>query len=223
MISHSHRCIFIHIPKVAGQSIESAFLNQLGLTWEQREQLLLKKNSNRHKGPPRLAHLTAQEYTNLGYISQTDYESYFKFSFVRNPWSRLVSEYTYRQHPFSFKHFVLDYLPNCNSDDYQHYNGNLRHLIPQHQFLYSNQQCLVDFIGKFERIQADFTTVSQRVFGQAVQLPHRNKTHQDKPLIGKLFSKKHGKPYQSYFDTEMIEFTSKYYEKDIALFEYQFE
>ena len=62
MICHQFKCLFIHIPKVAGQSIESAFLSELGLSWEQRASLLLKKNSNPLKGPPRLAHLTCKEY-----------------------------------------------------------------------------------------------------------------------------------------------------------------
>ena len=30
MICHDYKCIFVHIPKTAGQSIEHVFLNQLG-------------------------------------------------------------------------------------------------------------------------------------------------------------------------------------------------
>ncbi|PHI38634.1 hypothetical protein CBQ28_03705 [Pseudoalteromonas sp. GCY] len=223
MISHQHHCIFVHIPKVAGQSIESAFLNELSLTWEERAPLLLKKNSNPKKGPPRLAHLTASEYVQLGYITPEQFNDYYKFSFVRNPWSRLVSEYTYKQHPFSFKHFVLDYLPSCDSDDYQNHIGNLRHLVPQHCFLYEGNDCLVDTVGKFENLMNDFETISQRVFGHVVDLPYRNKTTKRHPLLEKLIGKKVKPSYQSYFDNETTEFVADFYKRDIELFKYQFE
>ena len=36
MISDKYKCIFVHIPKVAGQSIEHVFLDLHGLTWETR-------------------------------------------------------------------------------------------------------------------------------------------------------------------------------------------
>ncbi len=33
MISHQHKCILVHVPKTAGQSIEHVFLDLHGLTW----------------------------------------------------------------------------------------------------------------------------------------------------------------------------------------------
>ena len=62
MISHRHRCVFVHIPKVAGQSIEHVFLGWNGLNWKGRAPLLLRPNEDPRKGPPRLAHLRAQDY-----------------------------------------------------------------------------------------------------------------------------------------------------------------
>ena len=43
MISKAHKTIFVHIPKVAGQSIETMFLNDLNLKWDERSKLLLRK------------------------------------------------------------------------------------------------------------------------------------------------------------------------------------
>lgn len=62
MISHEHKTVFIHVPKVAGQSVELAFLRQLGMTWEERAPLVLRHNPDPAKGPERLAHLLAREY-----------------------------------------------------------------------------------------------------------------------------------------------------------------
>ena len=51
MLSHQHKKIFIHMPKTAGQSIETLFLDDLGLKWDQRGSLLLSRNTNRTLGP----------------------------------------------------------------------------------------------------------------------------------------------------------------------------
>lgn len=91
MISSKHKCIFIHVPKTAGQSIEQLFLKENNLTWEGRSPLLLKPNNDPAIGPERLAHLYANEYVKFNHISQADFDEFYKFSFVRNPFDRLVS------------------------------------------------------------------------------------------------------------------------------------
>ena len=128
MISTYDNCLYVHIPKTAGQSIESVFLQRAGLTWEQREAMLLMPNSNPELGPPRLAHLTAQEYIKYGYLTEVEFNQLFRFTFVRNPWARLVSEYRYKQHAFSFKDFICKHFPEQGVDDYQGFNGLYRQL-----------------------------------------------------------------------------------------------
>ena len=68
MISHEHRAIFVHIQKTGGESVTSAF--------GQSNRLAEK-------------HVSAQELRTL--YGQAVWNSYFKFSIVRNPWDRLVS------------------------------------------------------------------------------------------------------------------------------------
>jgi len=99
MLSRAYRTIFVHIPKTGGQSIETIFLKAHGLTWEARAQLLLRPNSDPAKGPRRLAHLYASEYVSCGHVTAEDFESFFSFAVVRNPWARAVSSYKYALQP----------------------------------------------------------------------------------------------------------------------------
>jgi hypothetical protein len=59
MISHPHRCIFVHIPKTAGNSVNRVF----GVDWQN------------HKD---LARYAAE-------LPPDIFSTYFKFAIVRNP------------------------------------------------------------------------------------------------------------------------------------------
>lgn len=70
MIDHDREFIFIHIPKTAGSSFKEA----LGGGWQNHQDL-------------------------ARYARELDAETfatYFKFSIVRNPWDRLVSDYCFQ-------------------------------------------------------------------------------------------------------------------------------
>ena len=75
MTSDDLQCCFIHIPKTAGTSIGKLLLDDL--------------NAYDNK-----CHLTLQPYLR--------YPDYYKFTFIRNPWDRIVSYYYEKQlHPAS--------------------------------------------------------------------------------------------------------------------------
>jgi len=241
MISHQDKCLFVHIPKAAGQSVESVFVERAGLTWQTRESLLLRPNKQPELGPPRLAHLTASEYVDLGYISADEFSDYFKFSFVRNPWARLVSEYNYRRglgdkgYQCDFKTFLFQGFPTAQCDDYTCGQDYFRHVIPQWQFLFDDKGMqLVDFIGKFESLQSDFDTVCQKLGLAPITLPHKNKTlttgikqklqQKLKQKLKQWLAIDNSKPHYSYYyDAESVAFVRDLYQKDIELFGYSFE
>lgn len=228
MICDPYRCIFIHIPKAAGISVEQFFLARLGLDWAHREPLLLRYNSDPRLGPERLAHLTASEYVDCGHVTAEVFSSYFKFSFVRNPWARLVSEYKFRNHVkrYTFKDFVFHHLPRPGPSD------AYRHVLPQFDFLHApDGRLLVDFVGRFETLQEDFDQVCARIGLDDSRLPHSNSSQHGATLrrvrlLNALFRKRDRQPlyaqYPEYYDDETRDQVTRMYQKDIDAFGYAF-
>jgi hypothetical protein len=229
MICKQFKCIFVHIPKTAGRSVEMFFANQLNLNRENnavREQLLLTDNDDPAKGTEKLTHLSAVEYVRCGHISQVDFDRYYKFSFVRNPWSRLVSEYRYRaffSHK-SFKDFVMNKLPKPGWDD------KYRHVMPQSRMLCSeNGQLIVDFVGKFEKLQEDFDYVCASLGFNQPTLPHINSSDKKSREMRRKFKNFIHRNdenelcrYVDFYDDETREFVAQLYRSDIEMFDYSF-
>jgi hypothetical protein len=171
MLSHRFQTIFVHVPKTAGQSIETVFLEQHALTWRTRGELLLRPNADRALGPERLAHLYASEYVACGHISPREFERYFKFAVVRNPYDRASSEYRFRkpEGARSFRAF-LDTIPEDDYDDIA------RHMAPQVKFVCGHDgHLLVDRVLHYETLQQEIEGVFEQVFGAAPVLPHVNR------------------------------------------------
>ena len=227
MICRDYNCLYVHIPKTAGQSIEQFFMGLLNLDWDQdREALCLQGNDDPGCGTEKLAHLSASEYVDCGYLSEKEFAGFFKFSFVRNPWSRILSEYRYRNyfHHLSFRDFVLNKLPKPGWDD------KYRHVMPQYDMLYNQQgELLVDFVGRFETLQQDFDRVCEQLGITESSLPHRNRS--DKKSRGlkrkiKNYLYMNGENRHQcmadFYDDETRAVVAGYYSKDIEAFGYRF-
>lgn len=227
MICKQFKCVFVHIPKAAGQSIEQFFMNRLGLDWkEDREVLCLQNNDDPALGTEKLAHLSATEYVACGHMTEQDFSDYFKFSFVRNPWSRILSEYRYRNYfrHRSFKDFVFNKMPKPGRDD------KYRHVMPQYDMLYDRQgNLLVDFVGRFETLQPDFDRVCMKLAIRESELPHRNRSDKKsrdvkRRLKNILFMNGENRHHDltDFYDHETREAVADYYRIDIETFGYQF-
>ena len=159
----------------------------------------------------------------LGMIPE-DWEKYFKFCFVRNPYDRLISCWkmftsgmsnTNWQFPvdakpdMSLKEFlgiVMDESIPYDEKVRKRYEVKIRHhAIPQtHPY---NCLQLADFVGRFENIEEDFRKVCNHL-GIKGELPHWNMTERD--------------GYQRYYDDETRKIAEEYYGEDIRQLQYQF-
>lgn len=194
MINHKYKFLFIHIPKTSGRSIEVCLNKRCGRD----------DNDKRFNGPLRLLrdpHKTLDNYYKI--YSEQELKNYFKFTLVRNPFDRIVSEYFYSKQrrltkTQDFKTFVINGEIDTHSYAY--------HNIPQIDFFVNIKR--IDYIGKFENLQQDFSTVCDKIGIPQQQLPHKNKSNH--------------KHYTEYYDDETREFVAERYAKDIEYFDYNF-
>lgn len=234
MISHKHKCIFIHIPKVAGTSFEQMFRQDLNFNLEQsRVPLIVITNPDKDNGPRHLAHLTAQEYTNGYYVSKAIFDEYFTFGWVRNPYGRIYSFYTYFCYNYliSFEKFVCLYLKKNLEDTQKHYFYK-----PMHEYLYEGDNLLVDYVGKLENINEDIQVVFEKANVKNRSLPHKNKSKNIRfklkvrrvvdilkkhpsILLQITFSKK---KKEKAFNDEMKKVIKELYFQDFDSFKYEF-
>jgi len=225
VICREFSCLFVHVPKTAGQSVEQFFMDRLGLSWEtDRDQLLLGNNTNPAKGTEKLSHLSAAEYTDCGYLAREEFDSLFKFSFVRNPWERIVSEYRYRNyfHHRSFGDFLLHRLPEPGWTD------KYRHVMPQYEMLHDTDgRLLVDFVGRFETLQQDFDQVCGKLGISDSRLPHRNPSDKKSRNLKRkirnwlyLNGENRKDNYREFYDSETTAIVGDLYRKDIEAFGY---
>lgn len=228
MISHDHKTVFVHVPKCAGQSVETAFLADVGLTWETRAPLLLRPNDRRELGPPRLAHLIAADYTRCHYLSKELFDSYYRFAIIRDPWSRAVSLYRHLDLNMPFRVFVEDWL--TQQFQRRDWEGNFWFVRPQADFVMSEGRLLVDDLVRFEKLSEEFGAAARKSHLRS-PLPHANRTidreyRKPRSLTKRLKAAtqkdrrdRHGR-WQEFYDGALAETVGKIYAADVDAFGY---
>jgi hypothetical protein len=182
----------VHIPKCGGQSIETAFLQDLGLDWMTRAPLLLRPNNTHLLGPPRLAHLLASEYVKFKYVTSEQFSKYYKFAVVRSPYSRVVSLYNYLKYPSGLHQFVEKWLREqfklkAKYTEEQHgYEGEYHFVRPQVDFVCdASGKIIVDDIFRLEEIGDCYSQI-QANSGLKSPLAHVNSSKKRRAKVDDL-------------------------------------
>lgn len=223
MISNKYKCIFIHIPKTAGSSVEK----KLGFfdepSWGSQDHRPIR--DIQPLGLPLMlkilvAPLTAPEkYTLIKSflrfgrqenprLSEELFTSYLKFSVVRNPWARIYSWY---------KNVMRDPrhgIPPCSFRIFLEEHGDNWALRPQTYWLtgYDNQ-VVMDSIVKFEEIETGIAKVLKSLGFEDTSLPH---------LLDSAGGAAGGQTYHEVYDSYTKEIVSERYKREIELFDYRF-
>jgi Sulfotransferase family len=167
MISHKHKCIFVEVPKTGSTSVRAI----LGKAWKphlnlwQIKQLMetLWTEFGERKNRIMAALYLLRPEERRREAGRRQFESYFKFGFVRNPWGRVVSLYERTEalqlrNEMDFEQFV---------DWIQYSSATCVHSSPHRYqldwFVDANGNRLADFIGKFERLDENSVFVAQKL------------------------------------------------------------
>lgn len=192
---NEYKCLLVHIPKTAGTSILSALSD--GVFFRDH-----------------------CKYKVLYDASPSKFSSFFKFCFVRNPFDRAFSTYTYlkaggngttdlywmkkinESYP-TFEMFVMNYLDSANIHEHPIF-------VPQYLFIFDYKyKLMVDFVGRFETIDEDFKFVAEKI-GLVDELPHHNKSKHQKNDFR-----------NEYINDEMRQKVAGLYRKDFELLGYE--
>jgi chondroitin 4-sulfotransferase 11 len=207
VISHKYKFAFLHLPKCAGSST----VNSFGKCWDDESSL---------GGHPKLR--TTDTHYILCYLDgrrfDLDMTEYKLFTFVRNPFARVVSAFFYLRNSklryridrrfrdelglrkMDFNQFVKEKLLITN---YMHFVEIID------GYIMNDDVSKFDFIGKTENMQKDLDVLCDLVELPKRILPHINKVPH--------------KHYTEYYDDETKSIVAEKYAKDIEYFGYEFE
>lgn len=147
----------------------------------------------------------------------------FRFGFVRNPLDRLFSLYSQKivkyerqmKMPSIFWRYGSRFHPNMTFDAFVEAICGIpdwyadQHFRSQHTWFHRKSELLVDFVGRFERLDEDWEEVRRRVQAALPPLPHWNQSEH--------------RPYREAYSKRTLALASRRYERDIALFGYEEE
>jgi chondroitin 4-sulfotransferase 11 len=189
MISYSRRFLFVHINKTAGTSIEHA-LNAYG-----RKKINDITSNVKFKHSQ---HFILNEYKE--YLG-VEYNKYYKFTVVRNPWDRVVSYYHSGaiQSHLSFTDWVIDRYKHKNFIDYH------RMYMPCSTWFNKDE---INRVIKYENINIEFSQLCSEL-----QLDAKLEKHN-------MTLNRSG--YQDYYINETRQIIHDIFIDDINQFNYKF-
>lgn len=196
MIIEKYKAFFIHIPKTGGHTVSAV----LGGFHQNRT-----IKHGRHIDPNRYAELYPKEWG-----------SYYKFTFVRNPWDRFISFFSSRTHGSNLREDdalfmeVKDQFTSFVKSLQKERNTHIK-FTPQTRWLLSNGTSYpIDFIGRVENFDNDMNTVLSEL-----NLP----IHE---TFRRMFPSKRRRDYHEYYIDETAEIIANIYKEDIEYLNYSF-
>jgi sulfotransferase famil protein len=201
MISFQKHFLFVHIPKTAGNSIQSVLrdYSEDELVALRGEQDGVERFGLRNPKYKVKKHSTLAEYRAA--LGGAEFGRLYKFTCVRNPWDRMVSYYftpTQKAEVWDQKKFRKIISSALSVADY------LR-LDQGEEDPFGN----VDYIMRFENLADDFRSVCAALDILPMKLPQYNRSNRER--------------YSKYYDDDLREFVRVRFAAEIERFGYAFE
>jgi hypothetical protein len=201
MLSLHKRFIFVHIPKTAGNSIQTILrhYSEDEIVALRAEQDGIERFGLRNPNYKIKKHSMLAEYRAA--LGGERFRDLYKFTSVRNPWDRMVSYYftpTPSPETWDRKKFGKLILRTLSVRDYLQ-------LDKGEADPFGN----VDYIMRFENLADDFRAVCATLGIPDAPLPQYNRSNREH--------------YSKYYDAELCELIRKRFASEIDRFGYAFE
>ena len=195
------------MPKTAGESIETALMGRPN--WEKDDPNYASLNLPKDSTVGEDKHYTISQWKD-----HMCFDSYFKFTFVRNPYTRLASVYEHGIRKGIYKSTFSDLLTKESKSDIW--------LMPQYFFTKagSNKQKKISFIGKYENLKKDIKHIFNTIGVNNYKLPHLNRN----PIYDRHPHLKQEGYYKTFYSEDwMIDWVKERYKNDFKIFNYGME
>jgi hypothetical protein len=214
IISDKKEVIFVHIPRTGGTIVSKKICESIGVKkWRQfigepREvakgegKLNYKRRAKiaKHAKPKKIKRAVGKE----------KWKSYFKFTFVRNPWSRTVSTYlkAIKEAPNTLKK-VLPIKTMFRVLIRAKYDIMKMGTTQQVEWVYNKEEKkYLDFIGKYENIESDFELICNKI--------------NIKANLDEEFDATKNVNYKHFYDNRTKNIVAEVNSKDVKKFGYDF-
>jgi len=217
LLSLNHRFLFVHIAKTGGTSVRAALQGRRWLDPWYWPMFLCSRLSHLsgHRIATKLPRhgkiVAAKEM-----LPKEFFESLFKFAFVRNPWDLQVSSFHHirRERPqYLGGHEDFEDFLRWKLDPQRAYQYHVDTSIElQSDYLIDLRgNVIVDFIGRYERLEEDFSEACRRIRIPEPALPHQRRAIDRK------------KDYRSYYNDETARLVADHFRRDVEILGYTFD
>lgn len=218
LISYTHNFLFFHVTKAAGTSVKDV----LKAYAQEPQQFKIKRPQKQLNGKlnplyemweSSLWHAKAREVKKE--MPEGEYNNFYKFAFIRNPWDWHVSYYHFILKETSHIRHQLVKSMTGGFEEYLEWVISTKNPFPKGATKLQKEiitdydgKIIVDFIGRYETLAKDFNYICNSLSIDA-SLPHLNKSaHRD---------------YRLYYTDKTKRIVEEFFYEDIELFGYTFD
>ena len=210
-INHHKKLLFFHVPKTGGHAIQLSLLDNKNFKDDpkgyEKWQVVLGMHGSFSDFKERLPEL----YENVK-------DNYYKFNFVRNPWSHALSFYF---HDIDVDRFFTQYGNDFNPKDFNDFKWWLETKYKsQSYYTFNNELYHYDEIFKYEEIKEVWPIIAEKCdYVQRDLYYYPSVMNKNKENVLGL---EYPEDYRTFYDDETKEIVRQKGLKEIEMFNYEF-